>query len=369
MIRILHTADVQIDATLPELGVNARRRRGDLLHTFEHLVALAIREQVHLFLVSGNLFATPRPDESAIQRVSTALRRLTARGILPVLLPGDCDGIAAPDSVYFREAFRNLLVLDGRDPGSPHTVRVAGRTLHLYGFCQRGEQPLPPERLRLDEEGCHIALMCFSTAVQIDETWLARISAWGFDYLACAPHPQWQTIETPERIYGCIPGSPEGYALTHTGDRFAALVHLDGNAVRVERRRVNRRRVDLLELDLDDIETPESLEEAVLGGASADLVRRVELRGLPRFAIDSEGLHKRCAGAFFHLDIRDRAAVLEGAVARGLSQASTSIGEFIRRAETMCEELPAAEQRLVEEAVRVVLAARLRGEGGGHAPA
>jgi len=364
MIRILHTADVQIDATLPELGKQAHRRRGDLLHTFEHLVALAIRENVHLFLVSGNLFATPRPDESAAQRVSSALRRLTARGILPVLLPGDCDGMMSPDSVYLREAFRNLLVLDGRDPASPVTIRIAGRTLHLYGFCQRGEQPLPPENLRLDEEGCHVALMCFSSALHMEPTFLERVVSWDMDYLACAPSPQWQSIEAGERIYGCAPGSPEGYAFSHRGPRFAALAQIDGEQLRLERREVNRRRLEIVTLELDAYAGPHDLTAAILDGARNDLLRRVVLTGKPRFAINPRHLLDECASAFYHLELRDMSTVFAGGEAQKLLQEQSGCGEFMRNAAKMVDELSHDEARLVEEAVRAVLATRGTGTEG-----
>ncbi len=365
MIRILHTADVQIDATLPELGTAAARRRNDLLHTFEHMVALAIRENVHLFLVSGNLFATPRPEESAVQRVSTALRRLTARGILPVLLPGDCDGMVTPDSVYFREQFRNLLVLDGRDPAQPLTVRIAGRTVHLYGFCQRGSQPLPPERLRLDEEGCHVALMCLSSALEVDSALLERVAGWDMDYLACAPSPQWQTLENDRRLYGCAPGSPEGYAFSHAGHRHAALVQLGPDGPLIERRRVNRRRVEILTIDLTEMSSPGELAQAVREGGHPDLLRRVVLRGVPRFAFSPETLHSACAAEFFYLEIRDISSLFEGAAARELADRGTSLGEFMRRAEALLETLPADEGRLVEEAARSVLSARVLQGGEG----
>jgi len=364
MIRILHTADVQIDATLPELGKQAQRRRSDLLHTFEHLVALAIRENVHLFLVSGNLFATPRPEEAAVQRVSSALRRLTARGILPVLLPGDCDGMMSPDSVYLRETFRNLLVLDGRDPASPETIRVAGRTVHLYGFCQRGEQPLPAENLRLDEEGCHVALMCFSTALHMEPTFLERVAQWGMDYLACAPSPQWQTIEVGEQLFGAAPGSPEGYAFSHSGPRYAALAQVGGEQMQLERREVNRRKLEIVTLELDTYAEPQELTAAILDGARNDLLRRVVLTGKPRFAIDPAQLIETCANAFYHLELRDMSHVFAGSLAERFLQEPSSRGEFMRNAVQMSNELPHDEARLVEEAVRAVLATQgTTGEG------
>ena len=362
MIRILHTTDVQIDATLPQFGHLAQQRRNDMLHTFEHSVALAIRENVHLVLVSGNLFATPRPDESAVQRVSTALRRLTARGILPVLLPGDCDGMMTPDSVYLRDTFSNLMVLDGRDPASPQTVRIAGRTVHLYGFCQRGQQPLPPENIRLDEEGCHIALMCFSAPLQIDELFVERVASWEMDYLACAPSPLWQAIESSDRLLGCAPGSPEGFAFSHEGERYVALVQLGSDVMHLERRRVNRKRFETLHLDLHSYLDPGALRAAVNEGARPDLLRRVVLTGAPRFAIDAQRLHAECRDGFSFLEIVDESTVFEGEVLHALAQKKTSRGEFVRQAAQLFSELPEGEKDLVEEAVRAVLACQVRGE-------
>ena len=85
-LKILHTADNHLDASFPSLGDKEGTRRKDLIDCFERLVNLAIKNEVHLFVVSGDLFDSPRPAAYATAKVQSNLQRLVERGIAPVIV-------------------------------------------------------------------------------------------------------------------------------------------------------------------------------------------------------------------------------------------------------------------------------------------
>src|SRR5512133_2046117 len=100
MIRCLRTADLHLDARFPSLGKREGARRADFIKTFERLITLAIKNDVQLFLIAGDLFDTPHPDGAIVAKVQAELKRLCDRGIVPVLLPGTHDHVAVRDAVF-----------------------------------------------------------------------------------------------------------------------------------------------------------------------------------------------------------------------------------------------------------------------------
>ena len=85
--RILHTSDLHLES----LGDRA-------CHSLEVLVNLAIKTEVDLVIVAGDLFDHNRVDENLVSFVVEQVRRL----LVPVvILPGNHDCLA-PDSVFER---------------------------------------------------------------------------------------------------------------------------------------------------------------------------------------------------------------------------------------------------------------------------
>ena len=66
MIRLLHLADVHLDAPLGGFGRHADVRRSQLLDAFRRLPETAADTGAHAVLIAGDLFDHPRPSEVVI---------------------------------------------------------------------------------------------------------------------------------------------------------------------------------------------------------------------------------------------------------------------------------------------------------------
>lgn len=374
-IRLLHTADLHLGAPFPSLGEKAAGRRNAFLQTFERLLTQAIENEVHLFLIAGDLFDSPRPPADLVGRVQGGLKRLAERGIVPVLLPGTHDHMVAADSVYRQSAFAGAVVLDAPRIAAPVAVSVAGTQLFLYGFAYHGA--VSADALagmgRRSEEGVHIGLLHGSR--QGSPEWEYRqkdlpftpdlLRQWNLDYVALGHYHGFEVIEHGGRILACYPGSPEGKRFGENGARHAALVTMAAGKTTVEKIAVNTQFLEEGTLDLGGCQTVEAAVEAIRALARPDLLLRLSLRGIVEAPLQLDHLHARCQGDFFHLELEDRTSLFDSDFARRIAREETVRGVFVRRLRQLMEEA-APERRLVlEEAFREVLV-RFHAFGGGE---
>ena len=79
MVKILHTADVHLGRQFPSLRQRGKEYRKQLLQTFEHVLGLAIDEDVSLILIAGDLFDTNRVYGIVIDKVISGFGKLEER--------------------------------------------------------------------------------------------------------------------------------------------------------------------------------------------------------------------------------------------------------------------------------------------------
>jgi DNA repair exonuclease SbcCD nuclease subunit len=374
VIKILHTADLHLDAPFPSLGEKESLRRDDFLRTFERLLTLAIKNEVHLFVVAGDLFDSPRPSAAVVGRVQAGLKRLADRGIVPVLLPGTHDGTTAADSVFRKTEFPGAVVLDDPVVDEPVVLAVGDRPVHLYGFAFRGfaSEDAFSGMTRRFAEGIHIGLLHGSR--QGSPEWdyrkkdlpftLAQLKSWGLDYVALGHYHGFEVLEEGGRTYACYPGSPEGKRFGENGPRHCALVTVAPGEAKVEKVAVHTRMLEERVLDLSGCEDSASAADAICALGDPDLLLRLTLGGIVEAPIDLSALQGRCGGDFFHLQFRDRTRLFDSDFARRIEGEETVRGVFVRRARRLMEEASEEQKPLVEEAFREVLV-RFRAFGGG----
>ena len=71
MIRILHTADIHLDAPFRFLGHAGAKHRTQVRATFQRVLDLA--SSYDLLLISGDLFDTPHPAQATVDWALAAL--------------------------------------------------------------------------------------------------------------------------------------------------------------------------------------------------------------------------------------------------------------------------------------------------------
>jgi DNA repair exonuclease SbcCD nuclease subunit len=257
MIRLLHTADVQLGMRATEVPEVAYRVRQQRLDTLGRLVALAKEETVNLVLVAGDLFEDNQVSAETVYRAASTLQ--DAAPIPVYVLPGNHDPLTA-DSVYHRSAFRdhrptNVVILDGEEP-----ISLPGGLGNLYPCpCRQRRSSFDPsaelpQRVRAATEGVQIAVAHGCLAIEgrysPDDHPISPDAAMkaGLDYLALGHWHSWYLHD--ERT--AYPGTPEGTAFGERDSGTALLVSIEkrGAKPHIETRRVGELDWMLWDVDL-----------------------------------------------------------------------------------------------------------------------
>ena len=365
-IRCLHTADLHLDAPFPNLGEKEGVRRADLLKTFERIVTLAIKNDVQLLLISGDLFDSPHPQAATVTRVQTELKRLVDRGITPILLPGTHDPFAPKNSIYRRETFPGILLSEAQ-LSEPVHLPLKGVNCYLYGFAyQSGKaEELLPAMQRRDLPGYHIGLLHGSRRGSPEWNYrhkdlpfdVADLVALRLDYVALGHYHNFAVLQDENsRNIAAYPGSPEGKRFGEDGPRYVALVTLGAAGVQIEALEVNTRTLDEEEIDLSGIVTLEGAIAEIRRLANRDLILRLRLTGTVEIPLALPSLLAACRDDFFWLDLLDSTRLYDSAYARRIEHEETVRGLFVRRMRRLIAESPPERRPVVEEAFREVLA-------------
>lgn len=363
MIRLLHLADVHLGRPFQMLGEKGAAQRRALEAALGRAVDLAIAEQVHLVLVAGDLFDSPKPAPGTVDLVARELRRLDDARIRIALAAGNHDGgedgaIAARDRL--REATPNAIFFDrtvethtlpdldlmliGRSPepgagASPLAGWPRARTARFavgltHGSTYRagvveGPGVIHPQEIR-DLALDYLALGDWHSAAQV----------------APPPHPAWYA------------GSPELLAYDQEGAGHVLLVEIPApGQARVTPQRVGRRRYLRLEVDLTTADEA-ALRKAVADAADPEVVCDVALTGLIPVAgiVNTKGLEEEFAGAFFRLRITNRGELwLDDARLAELPE-DTVLGRFVRVMRGRLAEAPEDKRPRLQEALQLGVA-------------
>lgn len=375
MIRILHTADLHLDSSFPGLGNRASLRQIDFLETFERILTLAIKSEVHLLVVAGDLFDKPRPSGLVLGKVQAGLKRLADRGIVPVLLPGTHDNLVDAASVYRQAEFPGAVVLDQPLLEAPVELHLAGQPVFLYGFAYRSfasDNALSGMQRRA-ADGLHIGLLHGSREGSPEWGYrkkdlpftLETLKGWDLDYVALGHYHGFEILADKGRTYACYPGSPEGKRFGENGPRYCALATIGPRSAAIEKLAVNKRSLAERELDLAGCEDAGEAARRICALANPDLLLRLTLTGTLEAPLDPGALRARCEGEFFHLELQDRTRLFDSAFVRRIEGEETVRGVFVRRARELLARTDQERREVVEEAFREVLA-RFRAFDGGE---
>ena len=112
-LRILHLADSHIGAELPDRPRMHDWRRGDeIVASFRHALAPALRGEVDLVIHAGDVFDRADPGQAAILAAAAPLLEVAAAGVPVVIAPGNHERSLLPASLFF--AHENLHI--AREP-------------------------------------------------------------------------------------------------------------------------------------------------------------------------------------------------------------------------------------------------------------
>jgi DNA repair protein SbcD/Mre11 len=155
-IRIVATGDNLLSAALPDLTPERRQQRRQRLRAaFRAAVDCALERSAHLFVIAGNLFASPAPENQDRAFVAQELARLHEAGVACVAVAGPRDmgsgaGNDAPYHLY--ESGAELRFFPQSDVLQPALVVIDGVRVALAGLSAAPRASADPlEKLRIDD--------------------------------------------------------------------------------------------------------------------------------------------------------------------------------------------------------------------------
>ena len=358
MLRLLHTADVHLGARHADLGEQAAAQRERQFAAFETTVALALTEQVDVFLIAGDLFDSNTQPRRSVERVAAQLKRLAEAKIRSVIIPGTHDVLDRSSIYRVHDLARlagsgqddDLVTVLTPDRPSVH-LRACDVIVHGPVFATKRAPHSPLRDLKVrggDGATWHVGMVHGSIAIpdrtDRDEVVITReeIAGTGLDYLALG---HWHSVQQG-RAAGttwAYAGAPEPVAVTQDGAGKVLLVDLDERAgtrtVAIQERIVGRTRFEKLDIDAGAVADQPAIVERIVARADPDLVLDVRLTGVRRDELDLsvEEIEEQLKGRFLKARVRDQStpALTEGV----LPSPETIPGAFIRSVEARIAEL------------------------------
>ena len=363
MIRILHTADVHLGHEFPSLREKGPEYRRQLLSTFEQIINVAIRQEVSLLLIAGDLFDTNAVLGTPVRTVLALLKKLEAAGIRACILPGTHDAYTE-DSIYrFLDLPANVTVLTPQR-GSRTFVDL-GLTVYGKAFdgklvgtsALQGLSLSADSRLHVGMAHCSLRMdgVTDREAMIVDKN---EISASRLDYLALGHwHSFRDCSQGATMAFYC--GSPEPISMDQKGAGSVALVTIhDRGKVDVQQVRVGSRVFDQMTINVELVKSLEDIAQIIAARADPNLILEVTLKGAPNLEheIDPRELEEELGGRFFSLRVLDRASDRLDDVLIDDYPQDTVAGGFIRAVEARMAKCPSDEKDIYAEALRLGVA-------------
>lgn len=270
MIKLLHAADLHLDAPVTGQGEDLRRRLRELP---DRLAELCQKEQCQLVLLSGDIF-DGTPSAQSVQALHRALEQMA----VPVFIaPGNHDPYT-PDSVWMGHLWPDNVHIFTK----PQITSVSLPELHcrIYGagFDSMDCPPLLEQFHAQCEEAYAIGVLhgdptrsdspyCPITARQVQES--------GLSYLALGHIHQGGSFQAGETLCAW-PGCAMGKGWDETGEKGALVVTLDGTA---SARFVPLGNPIFYELQIDAAGDPVSAMKGVLPATQSGDYYRITLTG------------------------------------------------------------------------------------------
>lgn len=369
MIRLLHLADVHLGRPFQTLGAKGTAQRRALEAALTRAVDLAVERRVHLVLIAGDLFDSPRPLPAALEVVGRQLRRLEDARIRAAVVAGNHDA-GEGGFVAGVETLRRL---------SPGTLWI-GREVEVHTFPEldlalvarspvagAAASPLagwparPAARYAVGlTHGSFYRAGVVETPGVIHPQ---EVREAGLDYLALGDwHSAAEVVPAPTTAW--YAGAPELLSLDQEGAGHVLLVEIPerGRAV-VTRERVGRRRYRRLDLDLALLDD-EAVRRAIQAEAGPEVICDVTLRGVIPLTrlVNAPGLEEELAEQFFRLRVANRTRLWLDDDRLAEIPAETVLGTFIRLMRARLADAPPEQRPLLEEALQVGVAVLRGGE-------
>ncbi|MGB5924696.1 MAG: DNA repair exonuclease [Dehalococcoidia bacterium] len=363
MLKILHTADIHLGAKFSGLGNKGASQREQLIVTFKNVIATAIKEEVDIVLIAGDLFDANQQPQRNMDLVIEQFNLLGSNDIPVCLVPGTHDSLDS-SSIYRKVDFEgkcpNLKIFTDENMSCKEYPNL---DLTVYGKPNLSNRSSlsPLKGLRCSTSSkfhigmAHGSLYIPEKIAEDDHVFrLEEVQASGMDYLALG---HWhRTYRCPAEPPAWYSGPPE-WIPGQTEKGVVLLVSLSpAGEVEVKPKKLGLRDYNEVEIDMSEIQDLTMLKLRISEGAGQNLIGKVTLKGLrdAEFIVNPEELEIELGEKFFHISVMDKSHPKSREVTEG--EERLIVDRFVRLMKEQIEGLEGEEKDIAENALQYGIA-------------
>ena len=357
--RFLQTSDLHLDWLFEKFPPEKRKkRREELLDTYDQIIELAIKEKVEAVLIAGDLFHSPTPNYTTLAHVEKGFIQLKNAGIKVLIIPGNHD-LYKEGSCYRYYTFPDNVYIFGSEEFTAYQVK---EDVTVYGLPYHekwaGERALLTLKLA-EHSGVHVGMIHGTyKGVPVGEEEYSPvvpgdINRSGLNHLAMGHYHNYRDC-SQRRTTACYAGSPARLSFNNLEDRIVLIVETAPDKKTVWEQKVLPSRPYRME--------EYNLSEKSFGQILAELSNRVNaeecLKLVFKGIIEEDqlcemeameaNLQKKC----FYVEVDDQLMIMPAE-----SEPDTVKGLFVKKMKALMQkkDITPEEMRLYQEALRVGL--------------
>ena len=285
-IKLLHTADIHIGAAESFLGSSADERRFETLITFEKIIDMAIKENVDLIAIAGDLFDSNNIEERFI---SAAFEKIGAAAPIKVVFAaGNHDPLNSKSPFITHELPDNLYVLGTSD----ECITFEDINTRIYGRSFEHNSLLGEEQftLKADPQYINILVQHGELKSDLNSEYNAItpkfVKASGMDYIALGHVHKHTDVGVIDSTHFAYCGCPEGQGFDELDQKGIYIGEVGKNFCELKFTPVSRRIHIEEKVDISGLNTTAEICDAILnqlktvyGESFGDNLYKIELTG------------------------------------------------------------------------------------------
>lgn len=342
MIRIIHTADLHLDACFARVGLGpaeGNRRRQSLRDLLHRILQRATDWPAHAVLIAGDLFEHERITRDTI----TFLRaEFEAAAPVPIFIAAGNRDPFVPGSPYATEVWPDNVTIFTSPKWTAKTLKNIDLTVHGVGFDGPEPSANPFGKLEIPaDDKVHIAVAhgAEKSATPLGKTLCApfnanALSLPNLSYVALGHIHLMRAFEGEHGTRIQYSGAPEGLSFADTGMRHYLEVEIDNGGIQVRPVACSKATYSTHTLDCSAFTTTQEIVDAVRAlpseGAQTRIIQ-VTLTGLGRaeWRYELDAMRARLADDYEFVSLVDAMRLADDYEA--LARDCTSQGAFVAR--------------------------------------
>lgn len=319
-VKIVHCGDLHIGADLSSLGVKGRRRKAEVLQTFDRIISVCQEDGIQLLLIAGDLFDGFHVKGSDIGHIKEAFASIPDTVV--AISPGNHDPLTK-ESCYLNETWSpNVIIF--REGVKSIELTSLGVRLYGAGFTSTYQtEPLLKGIQAPKDEFINICLLHGELvrgrqASNYNPVTTEQIEKSRMDYIALGHIHKRTEVKRAGNTFYAYPGSPEGQGFDELGERGVFTGTIGKQEADLRFLPLCKRIHTELRVDISDAETTAEMVERILsamknrhGSGYEEHLYKVVLEGSLTAQVqpDIEGIKARLEEVVFFLKVKNETRI------------------------------------------------------------